>query len=52
MLAPNKPNAIDEYLSIAKELLTEGSLMESRINDAVKRILAVKLSMNLVKVPK
>jgi beta-glucosidase-like glycosyl hydrolase len=33
------------------ELINEEEVVESRLNDAVRRILAVKLAMQLVEVP-
>lgn len=51
MLAPKDDEEVYKYINIVKELLKEGELHEARINDAVKRILAVKLAMRLVDVP-
>lgn len=48
MLAPFNPKGVDEYMNIMKDLLISGDLHESRLDDAVKRILAVKLAMRLV----
>lgn len=45
MLAPFKEDEVYKFLDVAKELLEEGSLKMTRIDDAVKRILGVKLSM-------
>lgn len=51
MLAPKDDKEVYKYIDSVKELLQEGELHEARINDAVKRILAVKLAMRLVEVP-
>lgn len=52
MLSPANPNEIKEYFDIYKTLLTANEIPITRLNDAVKRILAVKLSMKLVDLPK
>lgn len=51
MLAPKNDNEVYLYINIVKDLLSEGDLHISRIDDAVKRILAVKLAMRLVLIP-
>lgn len=52
MQFPRDDNEINRYYQTMKSLLASGDLREERINDAVRRILAVKISMGLVDVPK
>lgn len=52
MQAPRDDNEINRYFQTMKGLLATGELREERINDAVRRILAVKFAMGLVDVPK
>ena len=51
MLPPQEEDGVRNYFNIVKELLDDGDLKISRINDAVRRILAVKLTMHLIDVP-
>lgn len=51
MQAPNNDNEVRKYFTYTKELLQSGDLQIDRLNDAVRRILAVKLAMGLVNVP-
>lgn len=51
MQAPNNDNEVRKYFAFTKELLASGDLQIDRIDDAVKRILAVKLAMGLVDLP-
>ena len=51
MQYPKDDNEVYKYFDIVKQLLNSGDLDIQRINDAVKRILAVKLSMQLIEVP-
>jgi beta-glucosidase len=48
---PRDDYEVYRYFGFVKELISEGLLRESRINDMVRRILAVKLAMQLVVVP-
>jgi beta-glucosidase len=51
MQSPHDDYEVYRYFGFVKELISEGLLRESRINDMVRRILAVKLAMQLVVVP-
>src|SRR5262249_48372639 len=42
-----KPNNYVQFITQLKELVAEGKVSQSRIDDAVKRILTVKYQMNL-----
>ncbi|WP_165235608.1 glycoside hydrolase family 3 protein [Aquisphaera insulae] len=44
---PDKPNNYVEFVTKLKELVNEGKVPMSRIDDAVRRILKVKAKMNL-----
>ncbi len=44
---PGKPNNYVEFIQDLKELVTEGKVPQSRIDDAVRRILRVKFEMGL-----
>ena len=44
---PGKPNNYVEFISDLKELVAEGLIPQSRIDDAVRRILRVKFAMGL-----
>lgn len=49
MLAETNPGVTPTlYQSIVKEAVEKGDIAESRINEAVRRILGVKFAMNLV----
>lgn len=43
--------AVGWYEEIMNKIIAEGRISAERLNDAVKRILAVKLAMNLIDVP-
>lgn len=43
---------VEGYQGLLKQLINENRIPVSRLDDAVKRILAVKLAMRLVDVPK
>lgn len=51
MLEPRDDEEVKKYFEIVNELIKSGELRLSRIDDAVKRILKVKLAMQLVSVP-
>ena len=44
---PGKPNNYVEFISSLKELVADGTVPQSRIDDAVRRILRVKFAMGL-----
>jgi len=44
---PDKPNNYIQFITFLKELVNEGKVPMSRIDDAARRILKVKLEMNL-----
>ena len=44
---PDKPNNYVEFIHDLKELVAEGKVPQSRIDDAVRRILRVKFQMGL-----
>ena len=46
-----EPNRTPEFIKLLKELVTEGAVPQSRIDDAVRRILLVKLKMGLFENP-
>jgi beta-glucosidase len=48
---PDKKNNFVEFISDLKELVNQGKVPLSRINDAVRRILTVKFSMNIFEHP-
>lgn len=45
--SPDKPNNYIEFITKLKELVGEGRVAQSRVDDAVRRILRVKFAMNL-----
>ena len=45
MLEPRDDNEVKRYFEIVNELLDSGELRLSRMEDAVRRILCVKLAM-------
>jgi len=45
--APGEPNNYVEFITALKELVNEGKVPQSRIDDAVRRILLVKCEMGL-----
>jgi beta-glucosidase len=49
--APEDPNNYVEFIKDVKELVAEGKIKMERIDDAVRRILRVKLEMNLQEHP-
>jgi beta-glucosidase len=48
---PGKKNSYVDFINLLKELVHEGRVPESRIDDAVRRILWVKCRMNLFEHP-
>jgi beta-glucosidase len=48
---PGKPNNYVEFITLLKELVREGTVPESRIDDAARRILYVKARMHLADHP-
>jgi beta-glucosidase len=44
---PKKPNNYMQFITLLKELVDEGKVPQSRIDDAVRRILRVKFQMGL-----
>jgi beta-glucosidase len=48
---PGKKNSYVDFITLLKELVHEGKVPESRIDDAVRRILWVKCRMNLFEHP-
>ncbi len=48
---PGQPNSYVEFITLLKELVTEGKVSQARIDDAVRRILRVKYRMGLFAQP-
>ncbi len=48
---PDKPNNYIEFIDDLKELVTDGKVSQTRIDDAVRRILRIKFQMGLFENP-